>query len=92
MKTRKQELDQESDQENKKKERKQELDQKATKKKRKKLSFFLDHFLGRVLVFFLLQILTSEEPRIHQLIILKVETLDLNGLAKSGFSKHLVLV
>ena len=41
MKVRKQELDQESDQENKN----------SNKKKRKNF-FFLDHFLGRVLVFF----------------------------------------
>ena len=44
-KTRKQELDQESDQENKKTRKKQELDQE------KKKVFFLDRFLGRVLVF-----------------------------------------
>ena len=47
-KTRKQELDQESDQETRKQERKQELDQ----EKKKKPSFFFDHFLGRILVFF----------------------------------------
>ena len=40
-KTRKKELDQDSDQENKE----------TTKKKRKNFPFFLDHFLGRVLVF-----------------------------------------
>ena len=45
--TRKQELDQESD----KKRRKQELDQESDQEKKKKLFFFLDHFLGRVLVF-----------------------------------------
>ena len=33
--------------------RKQELDQESDQEKKKKLSFFLDHFLGRVLVFFL---------------------------------------
>ena len=35
-----------------KKERKQELDQESDQEE-KKISFFLDHFLGRVLVFFL---------------------------------------
>ena len=50
---RKQELDLESDQENMKKERKQELDQESDQENKKKLSFFLDHFLARVLVFFL---------------------------------------
>ena len=44
--TRKQELDQESDQETRKIERNQEIDQEKT-------FFILDHFLGRVLVFFL---------------------------------------
>ena len=48
-KTRKQELDQESDQKTRKK-RKKELDQESDQEK---LSFFLDHFLGQVLVFFL---------------------------------------
>ena len=46
-KTRKQELDQESDQEKKKSRKDQESDQ----ERKKKLYFFLDHFLGRVLVF-----------------------------------------
>ena len=50
-KTRKQELDQESDQET----RKQELDQ---EKKKKKL-FFLNHFLGRNLVFLFITSLFS---------------------------------
>ena len=36
-----------------KKVRKQELDQESDKEKKKKLSFFLNHFLGRVFVFFL---------------------------------------
>ena len=35
-----------------KKTRKQELDQESDQEKKKKLSFFLDYFLGRVLVFF----------------------------------------
>ena len=48
---RKQELDQESNQENKK-ERKHALDQESVQEEKKKLSFFLDRFLGRVLVFF----------------------------------------
>ena len=53
-KVRKQELDQESEQKKttrtrpRKRSRKQESDQ----EKKKKLSFFLDHFLDRVLVFF----------------------------------------
>ena len=46
-KVRKQELDQESDQVT----RKQELDQECDQEKN--LSFFLDQFLGRVLVFLL---------------------------------------
>ena len=36
-----------------KKTRKQELEQESDQENKKKLSFFLDHFLGRVLVFFL---------------------------------------
>ena len=47
QKKRKQELDQENDQENKNKGKKHAFDQ----ENRKKLSFFLDHFLSRVLVF-----------------------------------------
>ena len=35
-----------------KKKRKKELDQESDQEKKKKLSFFLDYFLGRVLVFF----------------------------------------
>ena len=46
-------FDQESDQEKNKKERKHALDQESDQEKMKKLSFFLDHFLGRVLVVFL---------------------------------------
>ena len=53
-KTRKQELDQESDQENTKKRKKTRTrPRKRTRKKEKNFPLFLDHFLGRVLVFFL---------------------------------------